>query len=146
MTDITGGCLCGGVRFGYSGPLAGDLGQVTVCHCAQCRKASGYAAGVVPALAAGLTVTEGRELIREYESSPGKMRGFCGTCGSPLYSRRTGQPDALRLRLGTLDNPPDGLKVQAHIYTADLPAWAEPDDAPRYPGMEPGRPAGREDK
>ena len=137
---VTGGCLCGGVRFTYSGELGGSLGLVTVCHCVQCRKVTGYAAGVVPARMSGFTITDGHDVIREYESSPGKLRAFCTRCGSPVYSRRVSLPDALRLRLGVLDNPPADLKIQAHIYAHDLPAWAEPDDAPRYPGVEPGRP------
>jgi len=136
---VTGGCLCGSVRFTYQGELGGSLGLVTLCHCVQCRKATGYAAGVVPASASGLTITQGQDLIGEYQSSPGKFRAFCTQCGSPIYSKRASLPDALRLRLGALDNPPADLKIQAHIYTHDLPAWAEPDDAPRYPGMEPGR-------
>ena len=138
-TPTTGGCLCGGVRFSYTGELGGSLGLVTVCHCSQCRRAHGFAAGVAPASAAGFIVTQGQDLIREYESSPGKLRGFCGTCGAPLYSRRTANPEAIRLRLGTLDNPPGDLKVEAHIFATDVPAWAESDDAPRYPGLEPGR-------
>ena len=136
---ITGGCLCGGVRFTYVGELGGSLGLVTVCHCSQCRRAHGFAAGVAPAKASGFTVTQGRDLIREFESSPGKKRGFWGTCGAPLYSRRDSKPEAVRLRLGTLDNPPADLAVEAHIFATDVPAWAEPDDAPRYPGLEPGR-------
>ena len=141
MTDptITGACLCGGVRFTYAGPLGGELGAVTVCHCVQCRKAHGYAVGVVPVRAAGLAFTEGRALICEYQSSPGKHRAFCSVCGSPLYSRREAAPEALRLRLGLLDDPPASLTVEAHIFTALLPAWAEPDDAPRYPEFEPER-------
>ena len=141
MSDITitGSCLCARVRFRYTGPLGGVLGAVTVCHCVQCRKAQGYAAGVVPAQAAGFAIIQGADLIREFESSPGKLRAFCGTCGSPLYSRLEHKPDVVRLRLGTLDNPPDSLKVEAHIYTAHVPAWVEPHDAPRYLGAEPGR-------
>ena len=128
---LTGGCLCGGVRFAYEGELGGSLGLVTVCHCGQCRRAQGLASGVAPAQAAGFAVTQGRDLIREYRSSPDKVRAFCGTCGAPLYS--------LRLRLGALDDPPNDLKVEAHTFTADVPAWAEADEAPRYPGLEPGR-------
>jgi hypothetical protein len=141
--DITGACLCGGVRYAYRGPLGGSLGLVTVCHCAQCRKAQGFAVAAVPALAEGFTVTGGRERIVEYESTPGntpgKMRAFCGACGSPLYSRMTAKPERLRLRIGAIDNPPDELVVEAHIYTEHIPAWAEPDDAPRYPTEEPDR-------
>ena len=136
---LTGACLCGGVRYLYDGELGGEVGTVTVCHCGQCRKAQGFASAVAPAEAAGFDVTTGRDLICEYESSPGKMRAFCSICGSPIYSRRTAQSSVIRLRLGSLDQPPESLRVEAHIYTADLPAWAEPSDAPRYPGLEPGR-------
>lgn len=140
---LSGGCLCGGVRYRYAGPLGGPLGAVTVCHCSQCRRAQGFAVGVAPALAAGFQLTAGADLVREYESSPGKRRAFCGVCGSPLYSRRADAPAALRLRLGSLDAAPASLRVDAHIHVADLPAWAALDDAaPRYPGVEPSRSAG----
>jgi hypothetical protein len=101
---------------------------------------TGFAAAVVPARADGFVITEGWDLISEFESSPGKFRAFCGVCGSPVYSRRASLPDALRLRLGVLDNPPEGLKIQAHIFIEGAPGWMETDDAPRYPGEEPGRP------
>jgi hypothetical protein len=136
--DLTGGCLCGGVRFTYAGPLGGTLGAVTVCHCASCRRAQGYAAAVVPILAQGFAVSVGAALIREYASSPGKRRAFCGRCGSPLYSRLEARPDRLRLRLGALDDAPESLVVEAHIHTASVPAWSGPNNAPRYPGQEPG--------
>ena len=78
--------------------------------------------------------------MREYESSPGKKRAFCGVCGSPLYSRRDAFPDAIRLRLGALEGAAvDAVKVEAHIYCENAPAWSWPDDAPRYPGVEPDR-------
>jgi hypothetical protein len=136
---MLGGCLCGAVRYRYEGPLGGELGMVTLCRCGQCRKAHGYGAAVAPALAAGFEITAGADQLREYESSPGKKRAFCGTCGSPLYSRRDSAPGALRLRLGALDDPPESLRIEALIHVADLPAWAEPRDAPRFAGEEPGR-------
>jgi hypothetical protein len=127
------------VRYTYEGELGGTAGAVTVCHCASCRKAQGYAAAVAPALAGGFVVTAGADLIREYESSPGKKRAFCTLCGSPLYSRRDDKPEALRIRLGSLDKAPESLTVDAHTFTEGAPAWAGPDTAPRYPGLEPGR-------
>jgi hypothetical protein len=137
---LDGGCLCGSVRYRYAGLLGGPLGAVTVCHCSQCRRAQGYAAAVAPALAAGFSIVAGADAVREYESSLGKLRAFCGLCGSPLYSRRRAAPEVLRLRLGSLDAAPADLEVDAHIHVRDLPAWAAPDDAaPRYPGVEPGR-------
>lgn len=140
VANLVGGCLCGAVRFSYQGALGGDMGAVTVCFCASCRKAQGLAAAVAPVRASGFDVTEGRELIREYQSSPGKWRAFCGACGSPLYSRKADLPDRLRLRLGALDAPPSDLRVDALIHMADRPDWVERmDKAPAYPKSEPGR-------
>jgi len=138
--DLEGGCLCGGVRYRYIGELGGALGAVTQCHCGQCRKAQGGPGSVAPVAAAGFTVTQGEALIRAYESSPGKERVSCGVCGSPLYSRRDADPSVLRLRLGSLDDAPPALRIEAHIFTEGAPAWDGPNDAaPRYPGFEPGR-------
>jgi hypothetical protein len=136
---LSGGCLCGGVRYRYDGLLGARLGAVTVCHCSQCLKAQGVPAAAAPVAAAGFAVEAGASLIREFESSPGKKRAFCSHCGSPLYSRREGQPQSLRLRLGSLDHAPEGLEVTAHIFVADAPAWSMEHQAPRYPRFEPGR-------
>jgi hypothetical protein len=137
---LTGGCHCGGVQFVYAGPLGGALGAVTLCWCADCRRAQGFAAAVAPAEAAGLRLVRGADLVCEYESSPGKRRAFCRACGSPLYSRREDRPEALRLRLGALDQAPEGLRIEAQIHAAARPAWAEhAGDAPSYPAAEPGR-------
>ena len=137
--DLRGGCLCGRVRLRCSGPLGGALGAVTVCHCSQCRRAQGFAAAAAPVAAAGFRIERGRETVVEYESSPGKLRAFCGACGSPLYSRRTDAPGSLRLRLGTLDDAPAALHVEAHIFTGEAPGWAWPGEGPAYPSVEPGR-------
>lgn len=137
---LEGGCLCGAVRYAYAGQLGGELGSVTLCHCSQCRRAASYGVAVAPAEAAGLVLVEGRDAVAEYQSSPGKWRAFCPRCGSGLWSRREANPSALRLRIGTMDNPPESLRIEAHIFTADLPPWSAPDGAPRYPGLEPGRP------
>jgi hypothetical protein len=136
---MMGGCLCGAVRYAYAGPLGGALGSVTLCHCTACRKAQGFAAAAAPALAASFALTAGADLVREFESSPGKKRGFCVNCGSPLYSRRDAAPEAIRIRIGSLDDPPPSLRIEAHIHTAGVPPWAEPESAPRYPDEEPGR-------
>lgn len=136
MTDIAGSCKCGAVQFTYDGAV----GTVTVCHCADCRKLQG-GAGVVaaPLASSALTWRSGRELITEYESSPGKKRAFCSRCGTPLYSRRDDAPQVLRLRMGSIDTATDVVPV-AHIFCTDLPAWASlDDDLPRYPRHEPGR-------
>ena len=140
LVDLEGGCLCGGVRYRYVGDLGGDLGLVTCCHCRQCRKAQGGPASVAPIAAAGFTLLRGEERLHSFESSPGKQRVSCGVCAAPLFSRRTAAPAVLRLRLGSLDAAPADLRIEAHIFTEGAPAWdVAGDDAPRYPGLEPGR-------
>jgi len=131
-----GGCLCGGVRY----VLRGELGPITLCHCSQCRKAQGGAAvAAAPVRAAEFEITAGPELLRAYESSPGKERVFCSRCGSPLYSRRVADTDFLRLRLGTLDGPV-GKKPSAHIWVGDKADWdLICDDVPQHERFEPGR-------
>ena len=131
MTGIhRGSCLCGGVRYEYSG----DFGQFVYCHCSKCRKAQGTAFGSnAPVEEAKFRVLQGAHLLKAYASSPGKERVFCSVCGSPIYSRADGKPGLLRLRMGTLDTP-IGQQPQAHIFAASKAEWYTIlDDLPQYP-------------
>ena len=141
--DVQGGCLCGAVRYQYRGRAAGALGAVTLCHCALCRRSGSYGIAVLPAERAGFTLLQGADAVVEYSATPGKVRAFCGRCGTPLYSSRDDKPDALRLRLGALDAAPAGLRIEAHIHCAGVPDWAAPaeDGAARYPGAAPAPPS-----
>jgi 2-polyprenyl-3-methyl-5-hydroxy-6-metoxy-1,4-benzoquinol methylase len=133
---MRGGCLCGAVRYAYSGVL----GPIALCHCRQCRKAQGSAFAANSAVAAAaFDIVSGQDLIREFESSPGKKRAFCVRCGSPLYSRRDDRPEVRRLRLGTLDTPIDA-RPACHIFADSGAEWFAITDAlPRHADVEPGR-------
>ena len=116
---VTGSCLCKGVQF----KITSKLEPIQICHCGQCRKAQGSAfAANIPVAASSFHLTSGAELLREYESSPGKQRVFCGRCGSPVYSRRTDKPEVVRLRAGTLDGAQD-TQPAFHFYTASKANW-----------------------
>ena len=116
---LEGGCLCGGVRF----RVTGKLGPAGFCHCKQCQRASGSAfATNAPARTKYFEITSGPGLVREYESSPGKFRAFCSQCGSPLYSRRSTEPDIRRIRLGTLDSDPERRPL-AHVWVSSKAPW-----------------------
>jgi hypothetical protein len=130
---LSGGCLCGEVRY----ELEGRLGPVVFCHCSQCRRGSGSAfATDGPVRARDLHLVAGRETLAEYESSPGKFRTFCPRCGSPIYSRLVSAPDVLRLRLGSLDEDP-GARPVAHVFTGAKAPWFElSDDLPRSAGAD----------
>ena len=122
-------CLCGGVRI----EVTGKVGPVVYCHCSRCQKASGTAfAANADVRRKYWQLVAGEELIREFESSPGVFRAFCGRCGSPLYSRRPGAPDVLRLRLGILDDDPERRSL-AHFWVGSKAAWfAITDTLPQF--------------
>jgi GNAT superfamily N-acetyltransferase len=127
---ITGSCLCRGIRF----EITGELGLIAQCHCADCRKAQGSAFAVNTSVAREhFRFTAGEDLLRCYESAPGKHRCFCSKCGSPVYSRRDDAPEVVRPRLGLLDGD-IGAKPAAHGWTSDKAPWERlPDDGlPRF--------------
>jgi len=108
---VTGGCLCGGVRFSVSGPLR----DVIVCHCRMCRKAHGHIGAYTAVPKDALMFAEARWL-QWYRSSAVARRGFCGACGSTLFwdaDRR----DTISIAAGTLDAP-TGLHTTLQIHVA----------------------------
>jgi hypothetical protein len=126
---ISGSCLCDSIRF----RIRGELGPVGYCHCSMCRKANGSAFstnGIVRRR--DFSFMRGDELIQEYESSPGRFRAFCSRCGSPIYSRVDAQPEALRVRLGTLDCDP-GRRPAGHVWVGSKAPWHTiSDDLPQF--------------
>jgi hypothetical protein len=99
-----------------------------------CQRASGSAfAANADVRSAYFQLTAGGDLVSEYESSPGKFRAFCRRCGSPVYSRRDGEPELRRVRLGLLDSDPE-RRPFAHFWVSSNAAWHRIEDAlPRYP-------------
>ena len=140
-SPLTGGCLCGRVQYRIdrtgagSSPGTGDpvFGPVANCHCTMCRKAQGGAFGTNATVStARFALEQGADSITEYESTPGKLRCFCGVCGSPIYSRRLDDPTHVRIRLGTLNEDP-GVRAQFHACVDTKAPWFEiTDDLPRY--------------
>lgn len=115
----TGSCLCGGVSF----RIASELEPIQVCHCTQCRKAQGGPLATnIPVAAVAFDLASGKDLLKSYESSPGKQRFFCGRCGSPIYSRRASLSSVIRVRAGLINEP---LQVRPawHAYTASKCNW-----------------------
>lgn len=129
-----GSCLCRNVRY----QITGELGEFGYCHCTSCRKASGSAhAANAPVERGQFQLLGGADTLREFESSPGKLRVFCSRCGSPIYAYLRATPDLLRIRLGTLDTP-FTKTPKAHTWVSDKAPW-EPisDDLPQYPEWAP---------
>lgn len=133
MSDsiLEGSCLCGGVRYRAHGPLE----LFAFCHCVQCQKASGSEFAVNGTVdASSFELVEGEALLRDFESSPGEFRVFCGGCGSPLFKRFSEKPDKIRLRLGCLDTPVD-QKPRLRVFMADGARFSRfEEDIPYFDG------------
>lgn len=69
--------------------------------------------------------------MKGYESSPGKVRHFCGRCGSHLVAIREGQDEYI-LRVATLDADPSQRPV-IHIWTSHDAPWLVGDNLPTVP-------------
>jgi hypothetical protein len=121
--------------------ITGKIGPVGYCHCSQCRRATGSAfAANADVLRSDITFDSGLDGVREYESSPGKFRVFCGQCGSPVHSRNASDPERLRVRLGSLDQDP-GRRALVHVWVGSKAPWFEiTDQLPQFDEGLPPRP------
>jgi ADP-ribosyl-[dinitrogen reductase] hydrolase len=130
---MKGSCLCGTVAFEAEPPADGL--RIAFCSCPTCRKAHAAPCNVsAPVPRDGFRWTRGAAEVRTYRSSPGKLRHFCGTCGSHLMAEHPGQATVL-LRVALLDEDP-GARPAEWIHRAHAAPWCDP-EAPgiaRYEG------------
>jgi hypothetical protein len=132
---LTGGCLCGAVRYEVTEPLV----RASYCHCTRCQRRTGTAASAQASVAPGsLRVTAGAELVREWlPPDSGWAKCFCSDCGGALWSRQPSD-GAMSVRLGTLDEDP-GIRPEYRQYVAYAAPWEPiPDDGlPRFDERRP---------
>ena len=96
---LSGGCQCGAIRYRLTVPL----GKAGICHCRMCQKAFGnFGAALVSVAAEGVVWTRGKPA--EFRSSAIVARGFCASCGTPLYMREDGDTN-YEMAMGSLDDP-----------------------------------------
>jgi hypothetical protein len=113
---MTGGCLCGGVRFELDSPLR----DVVICHCSLCRR-SGTLAGAYTAVARDALVVTSDETLAWYVDVNRRRRGFCSRCGATLFWSAEGDP-TISVSAGALDGA-TGLATARHIFVADAADW-----------------------
>ncbi|SIP92572.1 Uncharacterized conserved protein [Rhizobium sp. RU35A] len=125
---LSGGCQCGAVRYRIRGVPANPH----LCHCRMCQKAAGnYFLPLGWVARADFTLTRGEPAW--FHSSGMVRRGFCATCGTPLFFEPLGG-DGLNVTLGALDEPErvkpalqSGQNSRLSFFPAlaDLPEEAE---------------------
>jgi len=137
---ITGGCLCGKVRYSIDAdaPMA-----ARVCWCRVCQyvgAGTGTANAVFPK--DKTTVTGALSAYDNLAQSGNHMRrSFCPACGTPLFSEASERPQAIVVRIGSLDDP-SAVAPQMTIWTQAAPGWACFDPAlPQVEAQAPPPPA-----
>ena len=133
--DLTGGCLCGDIRYRITAAPV----EAQYCHCRMCQRAHG--APVIAWLTVpldGFAVTKGNPVA--YRSSAKAFRHFCGSCGTPLTWREAENPRLVDISIASLDNP-EAVTPTMHVWTDSQIAWFEiTDHLPRYPTNDRPRP------
>lgn len=139
MSELTGGCACGAVRFEITAPLVG----VGVCHCLDCQKASGGGPNYValaPRTAFAVTKGEPKVYSSKSDSDSDVGRAFCVSCGTPLWSIPGAQAPFFPVKVGALDDS-SNLTPNLHLYTSSAQPWhLMHEGVPQFPKMPPMAP------
>lgn len=121
MSEISGGCLCGAVRYSTTAEPA----MIAVCHCTDCQKQNGTAFSV-NVLVPNDQIEIGGETLTQYETTgtSGKkvLRSFCNRCGSPLTTLFEGFGGLAAIKVGTLDDN-SWVKPGVQIWCDSIQPW-----------------------
>ena len=135
MESISGGCLCGAVRY-----TANENPMVTrACWCKLCQTLASGNATINLAFPVGSVSITGK--MHDYasvaESGNRMHRRFCPECGVHLFSEAEERPTIIVVRAGTLDNP-ELIEIGGLIWTSEAPSWAYLDpELPHFDGQPP---------
>jgi len=130
----TGQCACGSIQFEFDT----DPTFVAVCHCLDCKRASGGEAATffgVPE--SDFTLISGRPKAFHYIAQTGKGldRNFCPDCGSRVFSTNLESfPGAVFATLGCIDNPA-GIEPILEMFVKRRLTWVAPLPLPQLQDM-----------
>jgi len=117
---MTGGCLCGKVRYEISAEPVTTL----ICHCTNCQKQSGAAFSVnigVPAAAVSVQ-GELKTYLDHGDSGRSLSRRFCPECGSAVMSEIEAAPGLMLIKAGSLDDA-SGVKPAIEYFCDSAQPW-----------------------
>jgi len=125
-TALTGGCLCGGVRFELTEPPL----TAGYCHCTRCQRRTGTAASAQARIdGRTLRLLRGEELLKAWRHPEGgHEKLFCGECGAHLFSRDPEDHAQMSVRMGAFDGDPI-IRPSWRSFVAYAAPWEPiPDD------------------
>lgn len=122
MSTLSGHCRCGAVAY----VVEGGAKSVVNCHCNLCRSMNGTAFSSYAIVNGGeLSVTRGRDSLRQFAATDTAIKHFCAECGCPLFNTNVEKyGDHAMLYLGTLAEA-GGLPEPVNIFHEDRLAWTD---------------------
>jgi hypothetical protein len=134
---FTGGCACGAIRYAISAePIF-----MNDCQCRDCQQTSGNGHGSYLTFADRKTVKlTGKATHWDMVADSGnvKTRGFCPSCGAPVYLTFAAMPQLFTVHAASLDDPAR-FTPQAVTYRMRGYDWDHLDPAlPKFEKMPPG--------
>ncbi len=132
---ITGGCLCGAVRY----RIEAEPIQVRACWCRDCQFIGAGSGTVNVTFPSEAVHVEGELKDHASRAASGNLmhRRFCLKCRTPVTTQSEARPHLLTIRVGTLDDP-EIAKPMMTIWTRSAPSWASIDAGiPRVEGQPP---------
>ena len=122
MPTITGGCLCGKIRYSADAEPA----FVGLCHCHDCQKFTGSAfAAVIGLPKSAVTVTGAlKGFTKQGDSGKPINRMFCPECGASVMDQAEAAPGIVMIQAGTLDDT-SWMKPTSQIYCASAQPWVQ---------------------
>jgi len=133
---VHGRCHCGAIR--YEADV--DPARVQVCHCTDCQTLSGAPFRAIVPVPIDKFVLHGepKRYIKTAQSGNKRAQGFCGDCGTPIYSTSTDDKPALYMvRAGSIKQR-GALVPKFQIWQSSAQPWtAHIDEIPLHTGGMP---------
>ena len=119
MPQMTGGCLCGAVRY----TITADPLMTFVCHCRDCQRFTGSAFATMVVLPKESVTFIGT--MKAFTSIGGSgepiLRHFCPECGSSIAEEAGIAPGRVVLNVGTFDEPKSVAPARENFCDDALP-------------------------
>ncbi len=114
MSNYTGGCLCGAIRY----EIEGEPVRVGICHCDDCRKTGGASFTTNAFFSTeNIKVVQGTPKSHDHQTDAGftLTKEFCGDCGTPLFRSSNRGTGVKSVHIGTFDDVKD-LRPSTEVY------------------------------
>jgi len=120
-SDLTGGCLCGAIRYRCSG----EPDSMGLCQCNRCQRQSGSSFLIAVVYTRAAVAFEQGELfsyVAQDDEGATLTRHFCGACGSPIMITLDRYPEIRSIMGGSVDDK-SRLKPTFSLWCSTSQPW-----------------------